>query len=156
LPDIENDGLKLKQVLQNIINNAIKFTEKGAITISVRYVSDAKNIEFRVADTGIGISTEEMAKIFERFYQVDSSQTRSFGGVGLGLYIVKEFTELLGGKLAVESERDKGSTFTVTIPTELTSQRGRATLGDGRVASLEADACNSCGLFSHHMLPLRR
>jgi signal transduction histidine kinase len=156
LPDIENDGLKLKQVLQNIINNAIKFTEKGAITISVRYVSDAKNIEFRVADTGIGISTEEMAKIFERFYQVDSSQTRSFGGVGLGLYIVREFTELLGGKLAVESERDKGSTFTVTIPTELTSQRGRATLGDGRVASLEADACNSCGLFSHHMLPLRR
>jgi signal transduction histidine kinase len=156
LPDIETDSLKLKEILQNIINNSIKFTKEGAITISVRYVSDAKNIEFRVADTGIGISTEEMAKIFERFYQVDSSQTRSFGGVGLGLYIVKEFTELLGGKLAVESERGKGSTFTVTIPAEIAGQGGHASIGDGRVSSVEGDACSSGGLFSHHMLPLRR
>jgi len=76
-----------------------------------------------VADTGIGIAPEETQYIFERFHQVDSSQTRSFEGVGLGLYIVKEFSALLGGKIAVESEPEKGSTFTVTIPTEIANSR---------------------------------
>ena len=121
LPNIETDGPKLKQILQNIINNAIKFTERGAVTTSVRYVSDAKKVEFIVADTGIGISKAEMPYIFERFHQVDSSQTRSFEGVGLGLYIAKEYTELLGGKVTVESEPDKGSTFTIAIPCEIAS-----------------------------------
>jgi signal transduction histidine kinase len=121
LPNIETDGPKLKQILQNIINNAIKFTERGAVTTSVRYFSDAKKVEFIVADTGIGISKAEMPYIFERFHQVDSSQTRPFEGVGLGLYIAKEFTELLGGKVTVESEPDKGSTFTIAIPCEIAS-----------------------------------
>jgi signal transduction histidine kinase len=123
LPNIETDGSKLKQILQNIINNAIKFTEKGAITTSVRYLSDAKKVEFIVADTGIGISRDETPYIFERFHQVDSSQTRSFEGVGLGLYIVKEFTALLGGKISVESELERGSTFTLTIPSEIASSK---------------------------------
>jgi signal transduction histidine kinase len=87
LPNIETDGPKLKQILQNIINNAIKFTDRGAITTSVRYFFDAKKVEFIVADTGIGISKAEMPYIFERFHQVDSSQTRAFEGVGLGLYM---------------------------------------------------------------------
>lgn len=119
LPTIETDAAKLRQVLQNIINNAIKFTERGAVTISVRYLAEDKNVEFAVADTGIGIAPEEAARIFDRFYQADSSQARSFEGVGLGLYIVKEFTALLGGKISVRSEPGKGSTFTVTIPTEI-------------------------------------
>ena len=89
----------------------------------MRYHSDAKNVEFLVTDTGIGIPPEEMPYIFERFRQVDSSQTRSFEGVGLGLYIVKEFTALLGGKISVESELEKGSTFTLTIPSEITSSK---------------------------------
>ena len=156
LPDVETDGVKLKQILQNLINNAIKFTEKGDVTISARYLPDVKEIEFRVSDTGIGMSTDEVAKIFERFYQVDGSQTRSFGGFGLGLYIVKEFTELLGGRLAVESERDKGSTFTLTLPAEFTGQGCRASTGGGRVSSAETDDRNSGALYSHHMLPLRR
>jgi signal transduction histidine kinase len=121
LPNIETDGSKLRQILQNLINNAIKFTESGTITTSVRYLSDVKKIEFVVADTGIGIPRDETPYIFERFHQVDSSQTRSFEGVGLGLYIVKEFTAMLGGKITVESELDKGSTFTLTIPAEITS-----------------------------------
>jgi signal transduction histidine kinase len=123
LPNIETDGSKLRQILQNIINNAIKFTEKGAVTTSVRYLPDAKKVEFVVADTGIGITRDETPYIFERFHQVDSSQTRSFEGVGLGLYIVKEFTALLGGKICVESELDKGSTFTLSIPSEIASSK---------------------------------
>jgi signal transduction histidine kinase len=125
LPNIETDAPKLKQILQNIINNAIKFTESGAVTTSVRYFSDAKTVEFAVADTGIGISKDEMPHIFERFQQVDNSLTRSFEGVGLGLYVVKEFTQLLGGKVTVESEPDKGSIFTITIPSEITSSKVR-------------------------------
>jgi signal transduction histidine kinase len=121
LPNIETDGPKLKQILQNIINNAIKFTERGTVKISVRYCSDAKTVEFIVADTGIGISAAEMPYIFERFHQIDSSENRPFEGVGLGLYIAKEFTEMLGGKVAVESEPDKGSTFTIAIPCEIAS-----------------------------------
>lgn len=119
LPDIETDGSKLKQILQNIINNAMKFTEEGVVTTSVRYLPDAQALEFRVADTGIGIPAAEHAKIFERFYQVDGSRTRRFEGVGLGLYIVKEFTELLGGRVGVESAPTSGSTFTVTIPAHI-------------------------------------
>jgi len=120
LPNIETDGPKLKQILQNIINNAIKFTDRGAITTSVRYFFDAKKVEFIVADTGIGISKAEMPYIFERFHQVDSSQTRAFEGVALRLYIAKDFTELLGRKITVESQPDKGSTFTIAIPCEIT------------------------------------
>ncbi|HMF52011.1 MAG TPA: MFS domain-containing histidine kinase [Candidatus Saccharimonadales bacterium] len=123
LPNIETDGAKLKWILQSIINNAIKFTEKGAVTTSVRYFPNDKKVQFAVADTGIGISPEETPHIFERFHQVDSSQSRSFEGVGLGLYIVTELTALLGGKIAVESELEKGSTFTLTIPTEIVNSR---------------------------------
>jgi signal transduction histidine kinase len=123
LPIIETDPGKLKQILQNIIGNAVKFTESGAIRTSVRYLADDKRVEFTVSDTGIGIPAEEAPYIFERFHQVDSSQTRSFEGVGLGLYIVKEFTALLGGKVAVESEPDKGSKFTLTIPVDIAELR---------------------------------
>ena len=123
LPSIETDAAKLKQILRNIINNAIKFTERGTVTTAVRYFPSDKRVEFAVADTGIGIPPEERHSIFERFHQVDSSQSRSFEGVGLGLYIVKQFSTLLGGTVAVESEPEKGSTFTVTIPTEITNSR---------------------------------
>jgi signal transduction histidine kinase len=117
-PVVQTDSEKLKQILQNLINNAIKFTEKGNVTISARHIPEAKAVEFKVADTGIGIPKEALPAIFEKFRQADSSETRLYGGVGLGLYIVKRFTELLGGKVEVESEEGKGSTFTVKIPCE--------------------------------------
>ncbi len=114
---ITSDGAKLKQILQNLINNALKFTDKGTVAVSARIVEQGgKQVEFRVADTGIGIPKEKHDAIFNKFHQVDSSETRLYGGVGLGLYIVKNFTELLGGTVQVESEEGKGSTFTVTIP----------------------------------------
>ena len=134
LPVIHTDGEKLKHILQNLVNNAIKFTDSGTVTISARYLDGAGTretgtrnpkdngrnglVQFKVADTGVGIAKDHFSLIFERFQQVDSSETRLHGGVGIGLYIVRKFTEMLGGKIDVESEVGKGSTFTVTIPCE--------------------------------------
>ncbi|HEY7221493.1 MAG TPA: GAF domain-containing protein [Candidatus Binatia bacterium] len=118
LPVIRTDDEKLKAVIQNLVNNAIKFTEKGSVTISARHLVAFNQIEFKVADTGIGIPTEKIDTIFNMFQQVDSSATRKFGGVGLGLYIVKKFTELLGGRVRVDSECAQGSTFIVTLPVQ--------------------------------------
>jgi signal transduction histidine kinase len=124
LPVVKTDGRKLKHILQNLINNAIKFTEKGHVTLSARYVLETMRIEFKVADTGIGIPKEKIPVIFEMFRQVeDSSKTRSYGGMGIGLYIVQKFTEMLGGKVEVESEPGKGSVFTVMIPYHDSHQR---------------------------------
>src|SRR3989338_5423649 len=135
LPVIKMDSGKLKQILQNLINNALKFTSKGSVTISAKIRQQEEDllaprsteahdrshasrltpsyVEFKVADTGAGILQEHLPFIFDKFRQVDSSETRSFGGVGMGLYIVKKFTELLSGTVEVESEPGKGSTFTV-------------------------------------------
>jgi signal transduction histidine kinase len=118
LPVIRTDGRKLRHILENLINNAVKFTEQGAVTISARCFSEAKAVHFMVTDTGIGISRDLLPIVFDIFRQVDGSSTRLHGGVGLGLYIVKKFTELLGGKVEVESRFGKGSMFTVAIPYE--------------------------------------
>ena len=134
LPLLWTDPRKLRQILTNLINNAIKFTDEGRIVISaeVNLVSgdgcDRRCIDFSVSDNGIGIPLEECDNIFNRFYQVDSSATRSFEGVGLGLYIVKAFTEMLNGRVSVSSQVGKGSTFTVQIPcnsSHLPSRVGR-------------------------------
>jgi signal transduction histidine kinase len=117
LPIVSTDGEKLKHVLQNLINNAIKFTENGSVTVSTKYVSTA--IEFKVKDTGIGIPQDMIPSIFQMFRQLDSSSTRSYGGSGVGLYIVKKFVDLLDGKIEVESVLGEGSTFTVTLPLDV-------------------------------------
>lgn len=115
---VATDGEKLAQILQSLIDNALKFTERGRVTVSVRIVTrettGASFIEIKVTDSGIGIPADQLPFIFDKFFQVDSSDARPFGGVGLGLYIVKKFTNLLGGKVEVESEPGKGATFTVT------------------------------------------
>lgn len=115
LPLMKTDKVKLRIILQNLINNAVKFTPSGEVAVSARPTDAEKGVEFTVADTGIGIAKESIPYIFEMFYQADSSATRAHSGVGLGLYIVKTFTELLGGKLSVASERGKGSSFTVSL-----------------------------------------
>jgi PAS domain S-box-containing protein len=116
LPTVKTDDGKLKHILLNLINNALKFTEKGQVTVSACYTPGTNKVEFSVADTGIGIKRDKISAIFDMFHQVDSSETRVYEGVGLGLYIVKKFTELLCGTIKVESEFGKGSTFTVAIP----------------------------------------
>jgi signal transduction histidine kinase len=117
LPTILSDKAKLSVILHNLINNAIKFTDQGSIEVSARCRTDRKAVEINVADTGVGIPKEAFLTIFEKFRQVDSSATRVHGGVGLGLYLVKAFTELLGGSITVKSEPNHGSTFTVLLPT---------------------------------------
>ena len=117
LPAINSDRSKLTMILQNLINNAIKFTEKGTVQVSARRAADKKGVEFEIADTGIGIPKEALPIIFEKFRQADSSSTRVHGGVGLGLHIVYVFTELLGGSIEVESEPGHGAVFTLWLPT---------------------------------------
>lgn len=121
LPVLFADRGKLRHVLENLINNAIKFTDQGAVTISARFLASRKMMEFKVADTGIGIPKEILPSIFERFRQVDSSDARVYGGVGLGLYIAKKYANLIGGTIQVESRLGHGSTFALRIPCQLPS-----------------------------------
>ena len=116
LPVIFTDGEKLKQVLQNLIDNALKFTNHGSVTVGAHYLRDRKAVQFAVTDTGIGIPQPLIPVIFEKFRQVDSSDKRLYEGVGLGLFIVKKFTEVLGGEITVDSEVGRGSTFRITLP----------------------------------------
>jgi len=118
---IRTDCVRLRQCLINLVNNAIKFTEKGHVYINV--CSETNNvrsyIRFSVEDTGIGISTEKQTHIFDAFSQADSSTTRRFDGTGLGLTITKRLVELLGGEISLTSTPGKGSVFSIIIPTEL-------------------------------------
>jgi signal transduction histidine kinase len=116
LQAISSDRGKLTLILQNLINNAIKFTEEGTIHVSARRAEDKKGVEFEIADTGIGIPKEALPVIFDKFRQADSSSARVHGGVGLGLHIVYVFTELLGGSIDVETEQDHGCIFTIWLP----------------------------------------
>jgi len=112
------DPLRLEQVLINLVNNAIKFTEQGDITINISLLeqTDAINhISFSVLDQGVGISEEQLQRLFIAFNQADTSVTRQYGGSGLGLTICRELVELMGGEISVKSELGKGSCFTFTI-----------------------------------------
>lgn len=123
-PDIENDitiytdPFRLKQILSNLIDNAIKFTERGYVEFGYSVILEAKKprIRFYVRDSGIGIPEEKQKLVFNRFRQIEDSHTRRFGGTGLGLTISKKLVELLGGDLKVESHEGEGSTFFFTIP----------------------------------------
>jgi PAS domain S-box-containing protein len=115
LPLVRADKERTRQVLVNLFSNAIKFTEKGGITVTAGAVPGGM-VQFSVADTGIGISEKDQPIIFEAFRQVDGSYTREYGGVGLGLSLAKRLVDLMGGRITVRSERGVGSTFTVTLP----------------------------------------
>jgi len=114
------DRLRVQQVLYNLLSNATKFTEKGRITLAVAATEQdgAAGVRFAVSDTGIGMSPGERARLFQPFSQVDASTSRKYGGTGLGLVISRRLCQLMGGDITVESERGKGSTFTVFLPRE--------------------------------------
>jgi signal transduction histidine kinase len=109
------DKTKVSQILSNLLLNAIKFTDTGGIEVRFCKVDDT-NWQFDVSDTGIGIPKESQGIIFEPFRQADESMTRKYGGLGLGLSVARELATLMGGSITVESELDKGSRFTVTLP----------------------------------------
>ncbi len=111
---IITDPQKIRQILVNLINNAIKFTDSGDITVRARKAGN--ELIFSIRDTGIGISTKEISGIFERFKQSYESKNKTYGGTGLGLSISKAYAELLGGKIDVQSDLGKGSTFILTVP----------------------------------------
>jgi signal transduction histidine kinase len=121
LPKMRADKEKLRQILINLITNSIKYTEKGSITIDA--IKKGKSIQFSVTDTGIGIPEKEQKKIFDRFYQIESPETRKVLGAGLGLSIVREYIRLMGGRIWLESKVGKGSTFYFTLPIKFRKPR---------------------------------
>jgi CheY-like chemotaxis protein len=111
---IESDPFRLRQVLINLVGNAIKFTSAGGVRIVLRFVPPAE-LQFDVIDTGIGMMADQVERIFQPFTQADASMTRRYGGTGLGLAISKRLVDRLGGRLSVQSEVGKGSTFRLAI-----------------------------------------
>ena len=115
---IHADTTKVRQGLFNLLSNASKFTEQGTISLTVsRWTEDGQEwVNFAVADTGIGMTDEQMGRLFEAFAQAEASTRRNYGGTGLGLAITRHFCEMMGGTVSVESEEGKGSTFTMKLP----------------------------------------
>jgi signal transduction histidine kinase len=120
LPEnVVGDVVRVRQVLINLLGNAVKFTAEGTVELAIDQISrNGKDLrlKFSVRDTGVGIAEDAQAKVFEHFTQADSSTTRSFGGTGLGLAICKRLIELHGGAIEVDSQIGKGSRFVVTLP----------------------------------------
>ncbi|HEV8267954.1 MAG TPA: ATP-binding protein, partial [Thermoanaerobaculia bacterium] len=114
------DKTRVRQVLVNLLSNATKFTERGTVRLDSGEIRENGHrwVTFRVADTGIGMSKEELDRLFTPFTQADASTARRYGGSGLGLVISRRLCDMMGGSLVVESERGKGSTFTVRLPAE--------------------------------------
>ncbi len=143
LGEMNSDLVKLRQILLNLLSNAAKFTENGTITLSVLSEpgsSGGRWLVFSVRDTGIGMTREQLSKLFQRFQQADESTTRKFGGTGLGLSIVKVFAGMLGGGVTVESEPGAGTTFTVRLPSVLPSVSQAKTTADNAADPSQPDA----------------
>ena len=116
IPPIYSDESKLSQILRNFISNALKYTERGEVRVGVRLTPERDQVEFSVADTGIGIPEKDLPRIFDEFVQVENPLQRRVKGTGLGLPLSKRLAELLGGRISVVSRHGIGSTFTVTVP----------------------------------------
>jgi len=109
--------MRLRQILLNLLSNAFKFTKEGEVRLRARRVANGRDwIELAVSDTGIGMTAEQQAKLFEEFTQADATTAQRFGGTGLGLAITRKLARLMGGDVTVASEIGKGSVFTVRLP----------------------------------------
>jgi two-component system NtrC family sensor kinase len=126
------DPMRLRQILLNLLSNACKFTKEGEVKLRVKKVVNGRNwLEIAVADTGIGMTPEQQAKLFEEFTQADSSTARQYGGTGLGLAITRKLARMMGGDVTVSSEPGKGSVFTVRLPASADSLTSTSTGSDG-------------------------
>jgi CheY-like chemotaxis protein len=128
--EIIGDPVRLRQVLVNLVGNAIKFTETGKVRIEVRFDEPMEELKFKVIDTGIGMTPEQVARLFGAFEQADTTTTREFGGTGLGLHISQRLAAMLGGSITCESVYGKGSAFTVTIYTGIVDTGNMLPAGD--------------------------
>jgi adenylate cyclase len=109
--------MRLRQILLNLLSNACKFTKEGEVRLRARRIANGRDwIELAVADTGIGMTPEQQAKLFEEFSQADAATAQHFGGTGLGLAITRKLARMMGGDVTVTSELGKGSVFTVRLP----------------------------------------
>jgi signal transduction histidine kinase len=122
LGELDSDGMKIRQILINLLGNAAKFTDDGSITLRVARVGDDA-VRFEVIDTGIGIAKHKLELLFEPFVQADASSSRRFGGTGLGLTICRHFAGMLDATLTAESEPSHGSTFSLTVPRSRTASK---------------------------------
>lgn len=139
VPLVQGDFEKIRHVLENLCGNAMKFTpEGGSVRLTASYDAVAREVVMCVTDTGIGIAPEDQQRIFERFVQVDSSVSRKYNGTGLGLALAKEYAEMHGGSIAVESELGQGSTFIVRLP-ENPEDAARGEAGGDSGAAAEPD-----------------
>ena len=116
LPLVKTDRQKVKQIVLNLLSNALKFTPTGSITIAVGFDGRQRTMTIAVRDTGVGIPDEARGRIFEDFRQLDDSPTRGYGGTGLGLSICRRLAQMLDGSIDLESEVGQGSTFTLRLP----------------------------------------
>jgi signal transduction histidine kinase len=116
VPRVRSDRQKVKQIVVNLLSNALKFTHQGGIDITVQHDADGGVVSIAVSDTGIGIAPEHHERIFEDFRQVDDSPSRQYGGTGLGLAICRRLATSLGGRITLHSHLGQGSTFTLTVP----------------------------------------
>ena len=154
------DSAKLNQVLMNLLRNAVKFTPSGGkirLEVSARERTENQTwMRFQIIDTGCGIRQEDFDKIFESFEQADRTIATRYGGIGLGLSIVKQFVELMGGRVSVDSVLNEGSTFTVDVPLGRTEQRQRKTFENMRVLVAEDEPDNAAyvkTLLEHMKIP---
>jgi len=116
VPSVRSDRQKVKQIVLNLLSNALKFTPAGSVTMTASYDPRRREMAIAVKDTGVGISTDDQAKVFEDFRQLDSSPARGYGGTGLGLSICRRLANMLGGTIDLSSEPGRGSTFTLRLP----------------------------------------
>ncbi|HEX6464141.1 MAG TPA: ATP-binding protein, partial [Vicinamibacterales bacterium] len=115
VPSVRSDRQKVKQIVLNLLSNALKFTPAGAVTLTAAYDARRREVAIAVKDTGVGIPVEDQAKVFEDFRQLDSSPARGYGGTGLGLSICRRLANMLGGTIDLVSQPGRGSTFTLRL-----------------------------------------
>jgi CheY-like chemotaxis protein len=167
--DVVGDPTRLRQVLLNLLGNAIKFTQSGQVSLRAAPCHEPSSsilplrFTFTVADTGIGIPGDKLDQVFERFTQADSSTTRRFGGSGLGLTISKRLVELMGGRIWVESEVGQGTVFAFTVPLEIWAADNRpaaVSIGTGPMRPLSAlrilladDSPDNCTIMMAYLEP---
>ena len=126
IPSVFGDPIRLKQIIFNLVNNSIKFTEKGNVSVNLGMMNDNNQVVVAVHDSGMGMTEEDITGLFQQFHQVDGSATRRAGGTGLGLVITRHLIHMHEGEIYVESEKGTGSTFWFTLPVYTNQPRQRA------------------------------